>query len=174
MFLHLFLQELRVIPCTHRFHKKCVDPWLLQHHTCPHCRHNIIGKCCSKDALIHSGLNSLQDETEIGPVQLCPRAHSLYCYTTLEIQLRLNSFKINCVPWSNRSHFWFSVAMGVMPCSGQRWSAAGCEEKWIEQMAIFSLCNYKDKTTYWFFISQWWCSLEGSFPYLLSLPFPLS
>lgn len=36
-------QELRVIPCTHRFHRKCVDPWLLQHHTCPHCRHNIIG-----------------------------------------------------------------------------------------------------------------------------------
>ncbi|KAM6340831.1 E3 ubiquitin-protein ligase ZNRF3 isoform 5-T5 [Alca torda] len=35
-------KELRVIPCTHRFHKKCVDPWLLQHHTCPHCRHNII------------------------------------------------------------------------------------------------------------------------------------
>lgn len=39
----LLLQELRVIPCTHRFHRKCVDPWLLQHHTCPHCRHNIIG-----------------------------------------------------------------------------------------------------------------------------------
>lgn len=43
--LSLPFQELRVIPCTHRFHRKCVDPWLLQHHTCPHCRHNIIGKC---------------------------------------------------------------------------------------------------------------------------------
>lgn len=41
--LYFLLQELRVIPCAHRFHKKCVDPWLLQHHTCPHCRHNIIG-----------------------------------------------------------------------------------------------------------------------------------
>lgn len=33
-----------MIPCAHRFHKKCVDPWLLQNHTCPHCRHNIIGE----------------------------------------------------------------------------------------------------------------------------------
>eukprot|EP00073_Rattus_norvegicus_P052655 XP_017455039.1 PREDICTED: LOW QUALITY PROTEIN: E3 ubiquitin-protein ligase ZNRF3 isoform X1 [Rattus norvegicus] len=38
-------EELRVIPCTHRFHRKCGDPWLLQHHTRPHCRHNIIGNC---------------------------------------------------------------------------------------------------------------------------------
>lgn len=43
-FPFLSSQELRVIPCAHRFHKKCVDPWLLQHHTCPHCRHNIIGQ----------------------------------------------------------------------------------------------------------------------------------
>uniref|UniRef100_A0A3Q2YF33 E3 ubiquitin-protein ligase ZNRF3 n=1 Tax=Hippocampus comes TaxID=109280 RepID=A0A3Q2YF33_HIPCM len=45
-------EELRVIPCAHRFHKKCVDPWLLQHHTCPHCRHNIIeqklGAACAE------------------------------------------------------------------------------------------------------------------------------
>ena len=44
-------QELRVIPCAHRFHKKCVDPWLLQHHTCPHCRHNIIGESRLKKPL---------------------------------------------------------------------------------------------------------------------------
>ncbi|XP_061586541.1 E3 ubiquitin-protein ligase znrf3 isoform X2 [Cololabis saira] len=55
-------EELRVIPCAHRFHKKCVDPWLLQHHTCPHCRHNIIEQkkgnpgpaCMDPAAAVHS------------------------------------------------------------------------------------------------------------------------
>uniref|UniRef100_A0A671L396 RING-type domain-containing protein n=1 Tax=Sinocyclocheilus anshuiensis TaxID=1608454 RepID=A0A671L396_9TELE len=37
-------QELRIISCAHEFHKECVDPWLLQHRTCPLCMHNIMGK----------------------------------------------------------------------------------------------------------------------------------
>uniref|UniRef100_A0A8C5HCG3 RING-type E3 ubiquitin transferase n=1 Tax=Gouania willdenowi TaxID=441366 RepID=A0A8C5HCG3_GOUWI len=36
-------QHLRIISCAHEFHKDCVDPWLLQHRTCPLCMHNIIG-----------------------------------------------------------------------------------------------------------------------------------
>ncbi|XP_047665238.1 E3 ubiquitin-protein ligase RNF43 isoform X1 [Tachysurus fulvidraco] len=35
-------QDLRVISCAHEFHKECVDPWLLQHRTCPLCMHNIM------------------------------------------------------------------------------------------------------------------------------------
>ncbi|CAL8306863.1 unnamed protein product, partial [Gadus morhua 'NCC'] len=36
-------QDLRIISCAHEFHKVCVDPWLLQHRTCPLCMHNIMG-----------------------------------------------------------------------------------------------------------------------------------
>lgn len=37
-------QHLRIISCAHEFHKACVDPWLLQHRTCPLCMHNIMGE----------------------------------------------------------------------------------------------------------------------------------
>lgn len=59
-------QELRVIPCTHRFHRKCVDPWLLQHHTCPHCRHNIIGNCHRLPPLVAQSLSLPSAQQESG------------------------------------------------------------------------------------------------------------
>ncbi|XP_077165286.1 E3 ubiquitin-protein ligase ZNRF3 [Paroedura picta] len=73
-------EELRVIPCAHRFHRKCVDPWLLQHHTCPHCRHNIIdqkksspGQMCEE--LAHQIRSRQQQQPMILPVHYPGRVH---------------------------------------------------------------------------------------------------
>ncbi|CAI9545936.1 unnamed protein product [Staurois parvus] len=32
----------RILPCKHIFHRLCIDPWLLEHRTCPMCKLDVI------------------------------------------------------------------------------------------------------------------------------------
>mmetsp|Transcript_52577 Transcript_52577/g.94390 ORF Transcript_52577/g.94390 Transcript_52577/m.94390 type:complete len:298 (-) Transcript_52577:82-975(-) len=36
-------QELRVLPCLHRYHRTCIDQWLRQKAACPLCKHDLQG-----------------------------------------------------------------------------------------------------------------------------------
>lgn len=39
-------EVLRILPCLHRFHQACVDPWLGEHSVCPLCKANIMDSVC--------------------------------------------------------------------------------------------------------------------------------
>ena len=36
------MQDVIVLPCSHRFHNECIEPWIISHNSCPICRAPII------------------------------------------------------------------------------------------------------------------------------------
>ncbi|NXL05018.1 RN128 ligase, partial [Mesembrinibis cayennensis] len=49
----------RILTCNHLFHKNCVDPWLLEHRTCPMCKCDIL-KVLGIEVDVEEGAGSVQ------------------------------------------------------------------------------------------------------------------
>ncbi|XP_072302774.1 E3 ubiquitin-protein ligase RNF43 [Eucyclogobius newberryi] len=82
-------QNLRIISCAHEFHKDCVDPWLLQHRTCPLCMHNIMGADRqSQRSRLHPG--SEQTQSFLPQGYSTPHSHP---------------FPQHAIPFSMRPHY---------------------------------------------------------------------
>ncbi|XP_036381745.1 E3 ubiquitin-protein ligase RNF43 isoform X2 [Megalops cyprinoides] len=98
-------QDLRIISCSHEFHKECVDPWLLQHRTCPLCMHNIMGAEMTSRQTQRS---RLQPNTEHNPGFLRPHpypGHHTFQQPTVPFPLRHHYPRAPAGQYPHLGHF---------------------------------------------------------------------
>lgn len=77
--------KLRVLPCSHAYHIKCVDRWLASRKTCPVCKQRVICPRSHWDQARDEADGSLDDDSEVS--ESTPLLHSMASTSTHSVSI---------------------------------------------------------------------------------------
>uniref|UniRef100_H3B9B5 RING-type E3 ubiquitin transferase n=1 Tax=Latimeria chalumnae TaxID=7897 RepID=H3B9B5_LATCH len=143
-------QDLRIITCFHEFHKECVDPWLLQHRTCPLCMHNIIEGDAIPRHLSHSrSPTNVEHNQQVHFLRQYPGHAHLYRHTTTfpTRAYHQSNSRSATAQNPNMGHYFFNPEVYQIDFNTMRTNPHRRPPPWADQQYLQRTCVPQHRAT---------------------------
>lgn len=149
------------MPCKRIFHRICVDPWLLDHHTCPMCKLDVIGvlgcwgelEDVQEMSTPESGPGSVlaaiwvllhKAKTEVGSNS--PLSSTNLCHSVMPVVKKMQ-VKTNSLLETGRNNLQENQSLAHFPLT------AAPTELWIKRNFIFITLVHR--LCFWKYVHSW-------------------